>query len=99
MFSNYLLVGALVALGYLSHLVMDGCTNVPLPFMWPVSQRRSWLLPSPLRITTDSWREHMIVLPAVMIAVAAVCVLLVWPSVHQRVPTQLQAQVTSHVGR
>lgn len=99
MFSYYLLVAAAVALGYLSHLVMDGLTNVPLPFFWPLSQRRSWLLPTPLRVTTDSWREHWVVLPVTLIAVGLALVVFVLPTVRQQAPPQLQAQLSAHVGR
>jgi membrane-bound metal-dependent hydrolase YbcI (DUF457 family) len=99
MFSHYWLIAAAVALAYLSHLVMDGLTNVPLPFLWPVSQRRSSLLPTPLRVTTDSWREHWVVLPVTLICVGLAMLAFVLPTVRQQAPRQLQAQLSAHVGR
>jgi membrane-bound metal-dependent hydrolase YbcI (DUF457 family) len=96
MFSEYPLVAGAIACGYLSHLVADGCTNVPLPFLWPLSQRRSSLLPVPLRVTTDSWRERWLVRPLVIGALGlAIVVFVVKPALGPGVQHALRAQVSS----
>lgn len=56
-----------VFFGYLSHLVTDSMTNVPIPWPWPFSKKRFFLLPGPLRITTDSAKEKFFVRPIVVI--------------------------------
>lgn len=53
--------------GYLSHLVTDSMTNVPVPWPWPFSKRRFHILPKNLRITTDSFTERALVRPLVII--------------------------------
>lgn len=56
-----------VFFGYLSHLVTDSMTNVPIPWPWPFSKKRFFLLPRPLRITTDSAKEKLFVRPLIIL--------------------------------
>lgn len=56
-----------VFFGYLSHLITDSMTNVPIPWPWPFSKKRFFLLPKPLRVTTDSGRENFFVRPLIFV--------------------------------
>jgi membrane-bound metal-dependent hydrolase YbcI (DUF457 family) len=60
------LVMIAVALGYLSHLVCDGMTKVPIPLLWPM-RKRFFLLPKPLRVQTDSSLEVHLIRPIVIV--------------------------------
>jgi inner membrane protein len=62
-------VGAGVAIGYLAHVAADACTPSGVALFAPLSGRRHWLLPSPVRIPTGSARERLV---AVTIAAASV---------------------------
>lgn len=57
--------------GYLSHLVTDSMTNVPVPWPWPFSKKRYSLLPKGMRITTDSFAENRLVRPLMVVLLAA----------------------------
>lgn len=59
---------ASTALGYLSHLVLDSMTNVPVPWLWLFNDKRYSLLPKGLRITTGSEEEVWGVRPLIVIA-------------------------------
>jgi membrane-bound metal-dependent hydrolase YbcI (DUF457 family) len=58
------------ALGYFAHVLADACTPSGVCLWWPVSRRRVWLLPRPLRIRTGSPREALLALAAATVAVA-----------------------------
>jgi membrane-bound metal-dependent hydrolase YbcI (DUF457 family) len=58
--------------GYLSHLITDSMTNVPVPWPWPFSKKRYSLLPKGLRVTTDSFTERGLIRPAIYGLFAAV---------------------------
>jgi inner membrane protein len=60
------------ALGYCAHVLADACTPSGVPLWWPVSRRRVWLVPRPLRIRTGSLREALLALAAATVAVALV---------------------------
>lgn len=62
------LVSISVFLGYLSHLVTDSMTNVPVPWPWPFSKKRILFLPKGLRITTDSFAENVLIRPLIWLA-------------------------------
>lgn len=53
--------------GYLSHLVTDSMTNVPVPWPWPFSKKRLSLLPKSMRIRTDSFTEKALIRPLIFI--------------------------------
>src|SRR5690242_18101295 len=46
-----------LAIGYLAHIAGDACTPGGVPLWAPLSRRRRWLLPSPVRVPTGSLRE------------------------------------------
>ena len=58
-----------MAIGYLAHVAADACTPSGVALFAPLSSRRRWLLPSPVRIPTGSARELLV---AVTIAAATV---------------------------
>jgi inner membrane protein len=60
---------AAIALGYLSHLLLDCCTVSGLPLLWP-STRRFWVLPRPLRLVTGSAPETGVMLMLALINAA-----------------------------
>jgi inner membrane protein len=47
-----------VAIGYLAHVAADACTPSGVALFAPLSRRRRWLLPRPVRIRTGSLREY-----------------------------------------
>jgi inner membrane protein len=48
--------------GYLSHLILDGCTPAGVPLFGPLSWRRVNLLPAALRVRTGSFAEKGVLL-------------------------------------
>lgn len=56
------LVGAVVAVGYLSHLLSDMLTVSGLPVFWPYKKESYHIAPKPLRITTNTLPEHLLAL-------------------------------------
>jgi membrane-bound metal-dependent hydrolase YbcI (DUF457 family) len=84
---RYALIAVAVFLGYLSHLVSDSMTNVPIPWPWPLrigpNDGRWFLLPQPLRITTGSFVETRMLRPLVtLLAVGASALLIGLPAVQ-----------------
>lgn len=65
---NSWLIAISVLAGYVSHLVLDGVTKVPVPFLWPVKKQRMSLLPRELQIATDSTTERHAVRPLLLVA-------------------------------
>jgi membrane-bound metal-dependent hydrolase YbcI (DUF457 family) len=61
--------------GYLAHLVQDSMTKVPVPWLWPFSKRRFFLLPKSMRITTGSDFENHLLRPVIIILAVAVFIL------------------------
>ena len=55
-----------LSLGYLSHLLLDGCTKTGVPLWYPCP-RRVWLLPQPLRVTTGSAAEDIVLVLLAML--------------------------------
>jgi membrane-bound metal-dependent hydrolase YbcI (DUF457 family) len=57
--------------GALSHLLGDACTKYGVPLVWPVKVRgQRWYscgLPHAIRIRTDRFAEHWIVMPALLV--------------------------------
>ena len=51
--------GVGLALGYLSHLVLDACTRSGIPLLWP-EPGKMHLLPSGLRVVTGSKAEDIV---------------------------------------
>ena len=51
--------------GYISHLVADSLTKEGLPLLWPLKWKFGFPPVSAFRITTGSWVENFVVLPAV----------------------------------
>lgn len=71
----YPLVALSVFIGYVSHLCCDAMTKVPVPFLWPLKSKkkkgdyvRFFLLPKPMRITTDSMAENGVIRPVIYAA-------------------------------
>jgi membrane-bound metal-dependent hydrolase YbcI (DUF457 family) len=60
------------AIGYCAHVLADACTPSGVRLRWPVSRRRVWLVPRPLRIQTGSLREALLAVAAATVAVALV---------------------------
>jgi membrane-bound metal-dependent hydrolase YbcI (DUF457 family) len=81
--SHIFLIGAAVGLGYISHLFSDGLTNAPNMYFWPFSQKKRHLQPlKPLRVTTDSFTEKLLVRPLIYgLAILAFGYFIVVPSV------------------
>lgn len=62
---------------YFSHLFTDSLTNVPIPWLYPLKKKgkngkkgdyiRFFFLPKPLRVTTDSFTEKMLVRPIILV--------------------------------
>ncbi len=52
------LAGLGLALGYLSHLLLDACTRSGVPLLWP-ERRKLWVLPPRLRLVTGSMAEEI----------------------------------------
>ncbi|HEY4691113.1 MAG TPA: metal-dependent hydrolase [Anaerolineae bacterium] len=54
------------AVGYAAHLLADMLTRAGIPLLWPFTDRRFHLLPRPLRVTTGTLVEYLLVLVAVI---------------------------------
>ena len=61
------LIPAACALGCLTHIAGDMLTVQGCPLAWPVSTRH-FGLPRPVGFTTGTWRENLVVAPALMLA-------------------------------
>jgi membrane-bound metal-dependent hydrolase YbcI (DUF457 family) len=59
------------ALGCAAHLAGDSLTVEGIPLFWPFTLRHFRLLPPPLAFVTGTWRENVIVAPALLLALAA----------------------------
>lgn len=91
----YPLVALSVFIGYLSHLITDAMTKVPVPFLWPLKRKskkgkktdyvRFFVLPKPMRITTDSPTENGFVRPAIYAALVLFLVLNVFIPMGQEI--------------
>jgi len=55
-----------LSLGYLSHLLLDGCTKTGVPLWYP-HPRRVWVLPTALRVTTGSAAEEVVLVLLAML--------------------------------
>jgi membrane-bound metal-dependent hydrolase YbcI (DUF457 family) len=62
-----------VAVGAVAHVAGDACTPGGVPLHWPLSRRRRWLLPAPVRIPTGSLREYAL---AVLLTAACIAALM-----------------------
>lgn len=56
------------ALGCGAHLAGDALTVEGIPVFWPFSLRHYRLLPPPLAFVTGTWRENLVVAPALLLA-------------------------------
>lgn len=61
------LVFASIMLGIASHLIADGITKDGLPLLFPFSLKIGFPPLKALRIRTDTWVEHILVLPLVVL--------------------------------
>jgi inner membrane protein len=59
------IVTAAMMIGYMSHLIADSLTKDGLPLFWPLKWDVGFPPFSFLRITTGSWMENFVALPAV----------------------------------
>ncbi len=64
-----------VFLGYMAHLVTDGLTRAPVPYLWPFVKKGFFLLPKSLRIKTDGSFENNIVRPVTYLLLIAVLIM------------------------
>lgn len=67
--ANYInieIVFASIMIGFFSHLLADGLTKEGLPLFFPFGFKIGFPPIKKLRITTDSWVEHWLVLPLVV---------------------------------
>jgi membrane-bound metal-dependent hydrolase YbcI (DUF457 family) len=60
------------ALGCATHIAGDCLTTEGCPLAWPVTMRH-FGLPRPLSFATGSWRENLVVAPALLLALAYLC--------------------------
>lgn len=60
------------ALGCATHIAGDMLTTEGCPLAWPVTMRH-FGLPRPLSFTTGTWRENLVVAPALLLALAYLC--------------------------
>jgi inner membrane protein len=51
-------VAAGLTIGYVAHIAGDACTPGGVRLWSPLSRRRHWLLPEPIRVPTGSAREY-----------------------------------------
>jgi membrane-bound metal-dependent hydrolase YbcI (DUF457 family) len=58
------------AAGTGTHVAGDMLTVEGCPLAWPLSDRHVRILPRPLAFTTGTWREHLVVTPLLVIALA-----------------------------
>ncbi|MEV4262100.1 metal-dependent hydrolase [Kribbella sp. NPDC049584] len=65
-------IGVAVAVGMFVHCLGDSLTRSGCPWLWPLPIRgETWYelrLPRPLRFSTDSWVERLIVAPILLVA-------------------------------
>ena len=54
-----------IMIGYISHLVADAITKDGLPLLFPLNWKIGFPPISALRVTTGSWVENLVILPAV----------------------------------
>jgi inner membrane protein len=59
-------LGAVVVLGYVSHILSDMITVSGLPVFWPYSDQDYHLIPKRFCMTTNTWPEHLISLGLVV---------------------------------
>lgn len=64
------LVPLAAALGAGTHIAGDCATRAGCPLAWPFSMRECHLTPRPLRFTTGKLAEHVIITPALCVALA-----------------------------
>lgn len=68
-------LGIPVTVGCVAHDLGDACTRTGAPLLWPARIRgQRWYavgLPGPLRISTDTWPEHVLYMPLLVIGAAA----------------------------
>ncbi len=64
------LIPVAAATGTATHILGDMLTTEGCPLAWPASTRHARLLPRPLAFTTGTWREHYIVTPVLIAALA-----------------------------
>lgn len=66
--------------GYFAHLFLDSLTQAPVPWLWPFSKKRFFLLPKQLRVKTGSHLEYKFVRPTIIVLfVAATAITIVIP--------------------
>lgn len=61
-----------IMLGFASHLLADSITREGIPLFFPFSVKIGFPPFKFLRVTTDSWVEHLVVLPGVVLYTASV---------------------------
>jgi membrane-bound metal-dependent hydrolase YbcI (DUF457 family) len=65
-------IGVAVGLGMFVHCLGDSLTRSGCPWLWPLPIRgETWYelrLPRPLRFSTDSWVERLIIVPLLLVA-------------------------------
>lgn len=65
-------IGVAVGLGMFAHCLGDSLTRSGCPWLWPLPIRgETWYelrLPRPLRFSTDSWVERLVVAPLLLVA-------------------------------
>lgn len=61
------LIGVVVVIAYLSHILADMVTVSGLPVFWPYKKESYHILPRRLRMTTNTWPEHLISLGLVVV--------------------------------
>jgi len=88
------------ATGYLTAILGDATTIQGIPLWLPVTHRRVWVLPRPLRLRTGSATEHLVVYAtAHAISIAAVCVIAGAPPPVTAVAVAVAAVAAAVVGR
>lgn len=68
---------ACFGLGALSHLAGDACTRGGIQPLLPLSKRRFWLLPKPLRGRSDGWLNGVARLAAMVLLGCCLAVVLI----------------------
>ena len=63
-----------IMIGFISHLFADGVTKEGIPLFFPLRVKVGFPPIKLLRITTDSWVEHLIVLPLTVVYIAYIFV-------------------------
>lgn len=80
-FMPFVMLG--VGIGYFSHLFADSLNTVPVPWLWPFSKRRIFLLPKGLRIRVESPGEWLVQKLAILLFVVVAFFTIVQPAYHQ----------------